>query len=130
MGGAQVIRFGSLEKFQYSVQRPGLNKRLEVHERLFYHPNKVVFASNYDRNGRIADDKQRILSQASLSSDGFSVFNFANQKAAQYVNNINKDGDNLLENGSIINEKEQKEESKSHHSHSNNEDLERGQSPD
>ena len=66
-------RLKSLNEMQYSVQRPGLNNvnRVKIKEEKkikkdasgkMYVPMKVLFKSNYDRFGKIADNKSKELS--------------------------------------------------------------------
>ena len=65
----------SLEDLRYSVQRPGLNRdrgnkeHNNAGKRPDFAPSKIIFKSQYDRFGKIPNNKSKELSQASLSSD-------------------------------------------------------------
>lgn len=88
---------------QYSVQRPGLNNvnRVKIKEEKkikkdasgkMYVPMKVLFKSNYDRFGKIADNKSKELSQASLSSDSSQSVGRKNKDQGMFIfNSKNKE---------------------------------------
>jgi len=58
VNAGQINRKASLEDCRYSVQRQGINDERE-NKRPVFNPRKIVFRSNYDRFGRIADDRQK-----------------------------------------------------------------------
>ena len=76
---------------RYSVQRKGLNSPVKKDkDRPVFNPKKVVFRSNYDRFGRIADDKEKQLSRASLSSDSAGLSYGRGEPQARDLERINE----------------------------------------
>lgn len=74
---------------RFSAQRPGLNvlRSNQQNKRITFHPSKIVFKSNLNQEGRIHDDHNKRLSQASLSSDSQSASgSVLRQKRKSYEN--------------------------------------------
>ena len=56
-------------------------------DRPVFNPAKITFHSQFDRNGRIAVNKEKQLSRASLSSESNSKYNSAGSVQAKISSN-------------------------------------------